>query len=137
MAEEAKAPPENHYACINCSHPVRELCAFSCGPQGASADLSKADITYNDPGNTSLRKCPACGDLLDVYTTLTFPVLLVDLLLCKTRCYRHLLINRGSADPAQRIRDRASLMWRLGALVIGLDACELLRCCSALLRCFG
>lgn len=100
---------------------MRPLRAFS----SSLADLLlPPDLTYSDPGNTSLLQCTSCGHLLDIYTTLTFPVLLVDLLLAKGRVYRHLLINRGPADPVVRAHERIQSMWRLGALVILLDACK-------------
>ncbi|SCV74683.1 BQ2448_7712 [Microbotryum intermedium] len=97
------------YVCVHCNRRVSSLY-----------------ITYSDPSNTSLLQCASCGHLLDVYTTLTFPVLLVDLLLFKPRVYRHLLTNRGSNDPHQRECERTESTFRIGAIVVGLDA--LIRC---------
>lgn len=127
QVKPSATPEAPSYACINCSQPVASLCKLITN----SSSLSKlklmrcaTDITYSDPSNTSLLQCQSCGHLLDVYTTLTFPVLLVDLLLFKQRVYRHLLSNRGSGDREDRAKERYQSMWRVGAVVIGLDACE-------------
>ncbi|ORY76273.1 Arv1-like family-domain-containing protein [Leucosporidium creatinivorum] len=112
QVKPSATPEAPSYACIHCSQPVASLY-----------------ITYSDPSNTSLLQCPSCGHLLDIYTTLTFPVLLVDLLLFKQRVYRHLLSNRGSGDREERARERYQSMWRVGAVVVGLDA--YIRCVSA------
>jgi hypothetical protein len=143
MAQFETDSPEvsESYICIHCSHPVSSLCASprSTPPLSSHTALTRpnpnltADITYPNPSNTSLLQCPAqCGNLADVYTTLTFPVLLVDLLLFKPRVYRHLLCNRGPRDSEQRARGRTESLWRVGGVVIGLDACK----SSRALACF-
>lgn len=104
------------------------VCALQSyfAPADAQLTTLSADVTYPNPSNTSLLQCTACGRLLDVYTTLTFPVLLVDTLLFKPRVYRHLLTNRGGGSRLQREQERRERSWKLGAVVIGLDACEFL-----------
>lgn len=88
------------------------------------ADPLRADLRYSDPSNTALLQCSSCGNLLDVYQTFSFQVLLVDLLLFKPRAFRHLLTNRGSDDAEERARERYKSLWTVGSIVVGLDACE-------------
>lgn len=54
----------------------------------------------------------------------TLPVLLVDLLLLRISCYRHLLFNRGAPDSVRRREERYRTTLALGALVVALDACK-------------
>jgi len=74
-------------------------------------------------GLQSLLNCPSCANSADVYQTLPFSVILVDLLLFNKRVYRHLLCNRGSQSPAGRERHRRASLWRVGLVVVALDAC--------------
>lgn len=72
----------------------------------------------------SLLQCPACGLPADVYQTLPFSVLLVDLLLFDKRVYRHLLCNRGSGGAAARERERARSLALVAGVTVALDACQ-------------
>lgn len=92
-------------------------------PSSSSTDY-RAVITYATIENTSLLQCTNCGNDLDVYQTHTYPVLVLDLLLLSPRVYRHLLFNRGAGNAEERAAERVKSAWRVGGVVIGLDACE-------------
>ena len=52
-------------------------------------------------------------------------MVLVDLLLFRSRVFRHLLRNRGKGGTEEeRAMERTRSMLSLGAVIIGLDACE-------------
>lgn len=95
------------FICINCTSPVETLYQ-----------------TYETISNTILLECSNCKEISDIYLSLTYSVLLLDLLLFKKRAYRHLLFNRGSSDKFERDKGRRESLIRVGVVVLLLDSCE-------------
>ncbi|GJM96830.1 hypothetical protein PR202_ga13698 [Eleusine coracana subsp. coracana] len=62
--------------CVGCGRRVRTL------------------FVQYSPGNIRLMKCDSCKAVADPYIECEFMIILIDLILHKTRAYRHLLVNK-------------------------------------------
>uniref|UniRef100_A0A7N0U589 Protein ARV n=1 Tax=Kalanchoe fedtschenkoi TaxID=63787 RepID=A0A7N0U589_KALFE len=87
-----------------------ELRCLQCGSQ-----VAKLFVQYS-PGNIRLMKCPKCKQVADEYIECEIMIVLIDLILHKTKAYRHLLYNVLN----QRSLDLEGLMWKLilGSLLL-------------------
>lgn len=90
------------------SHPMPTLRVRFGRVHGRSAPLTRSRATR-------LTRLPQ---------THRYEVVLVDLLLLRSKVFRHLLRNRGTGTDDEREAERTRSMLRLGAVVIFLDACE-------------
>ncbi|TVU02280.1 hypothetical protein EJB05_52235 [Eragrostis curvula] len=67
------------------------------GPRcvGCGRRVKTLFVQYS-PGNIRLMKCDSCKAVADPYIECEFMIILIDLILHKTRAYRHLLFNKLS-----------------------------------------
>ncbi|KAJ6802510.1 protein arv1-like protein isoform X2 [Iris pallida] len=86
--------------CVNCGH-----------------DIGKLFVQYS-PGNIRLMKCENCNAVADPYIECEFMILLIDLILHKTKAYRHLLYNMFSLE----VNNIKGMMWKFNLAYIFLDA---------------
>ncbi|PKI62990.1 hypothetical protein CRG98_016629, partial [Punica granatum] len=63
------------YRCVQCGHGIGTL------------------FVQYSPGNIRLMKCERCKSVADEYIECELMILLIDLILHKTKAYRHLLYN--------------------------------------------
>lgn len=87
--------------CVNCGSPVIALY-----------------IQYS-PGNIRLTKCAKCKAVADEYIECEMMILLIDLILHKTKAYRHLFFNM----PHLNKYELQGLVWKAALLFLLLDAC--------------
>uniref|UniRef100_A0A0E0KJU3 Protein ARV n=1 Tax=Oryza punctata TaxID=4537 RepID=A0A0E0KJU3_ORYPU len=73
---DAKEEEEEWPRCVGCGRRVKTLY-----------------VQYS-PGNIRLMKCDTCKAVADPYIECEFMIILIDLILHKTRAYRHLLFNK-------------------------------------------
>lgn len=123
-AKAQTATEQPSFRCVHCSSPCSSLCERPPAPPSLLYSPRRPVITYATIENTALLLCSNCGHDLDVYQTHSYPLILLDLLLLKARVYRHLLFNRGAGNAEERAAERRKSAWRVGGVVIGLDACE-------------
>lgn len=88
--------------CVNCGSPVIALY-----------------IQYS-PGNIRLTKCAKCKAVADEYIECEMMILLIDLILHKTKAYRHLFFNM----PHLNKYELQGLVWKAALLFLLLDACR-------------
>jgi hypothetical protein len=88
---------------------VHEFRCIECG-----APASEVYKEYS-PGNIRLSVCDGCHGLVDKYIEYEFTLIALDLVLMKSRAYRHLLYNRS---PILRGLD----VWKAVVLSVLLDA---------------
>lgn len=73
---DAKEGEEEWPRCVGCGRHVKTL------------------YMQYSPGNIRLMKCDTCKAVADPYIECEFMIILIDLILHKTRAYRHLLFNK-------------------------------------------
>uniref|UniRef100_A0A0D9ZE15 Protein ARV n=1 Tax=Oryza glumipatula TaxID=40148 RepID=A0A0D9ZE15_9ORYZ len=73
---DAKEGEEERPRCVGCGRRVKTL------------------YMQYSPGNIRLMKCDTCKAVADPYIECEFMIILIDLILHKTRAYRHLLFNK-------------------------------------------
>uniref|UniRef100_A0A0D3FPW1 Protein ARV n=1 Tax=Oryza barthii TaxID=65489 RepID=A0A0D3FPW1_9ORYZ len=73
---DAKEGEEELPRCVGCGRRVKTL------------------YMQYSPGNIRLMKCDTCKAVADPYIECEFTIILIDLILHKTRAYRHLLFNK-------------------------------------------
>ncbi|KAK3149147.1 hypothetical protein QOZ80_3AG0213580 [Eleusine coracana subsp. coracana] len=76
--------------CVGCGRRVRTL------------------FVQYSPGNIRLMKCDSCKAVADPYIECEFMIILIDLILHKTRAYRHLLVNKLAMGSSV---DKGMLYW--------------------------
>ncbi|MCL7035263.1 hypothetical protein MKW94_021682 [Papaver nudicaule] len=74
------------------------------------------------PGNIRLMKCGNCKVVADEYIECEIMILLIDLVMHKTKAYRHLLYNAPTLHPV----DFKGILWRSAILYLLLDGYVLL-----------
>ncbi|XP_062212615.1 LOW QUALITY PROTEIN: protein ARV 2-like [Phragmites australis] len=97
---DAQAEGEEGPRCVGCGRRVRTLF-----------------VQYSQ-GNIRLMKCDNCKAVADPYIECEFMIILIDLILHKTRAYRHLLFNKLSMGSCV---DKGILCWST-LIYIALDA---------------
>ncbi|KAL6636807.1 hypothetical protein ACP70R_024379 [Stipagrostis hirtigluma subsp. patula] len=86
--------------CVGCGQRVRTL------------------FVQYSPGNIRLMKCDNCKAVADPYIECEFMIILIDLILHKTRAYRHLLFNKlGMGSSVDK-----GILYRATFMHIALDA---------------
>uniref|UniRef100_A0A7N1A458 Protein ARV n=1 Tax=Kalanchoe fedtschenkoi TaxID=63787 RepID=A0A7N1A458_KALFE len=90
--------------CVQCEFPVERL------------------FVQYSPGNIRLMKCPRCKQVADEYIECEIMIVLIDLILHKTKAYRHLLHNVLS----QGSMNLEGLMWKLILGFLLLDTYRML-----------
>ncbi|XP_010904636.1 protein ARV 2 isoform X1 [Elaeis guineensis] len=100
--EEKKAVEEER-RCVNCGRGIKTL------------------FVQYSPGNIRLMKCDNCKAVADPYIECEFMIILIDLILHKTKAYRHLLYNMLNldADDTKGVFLKSSFVYFL------LDACRI------------
>lgn len=93
--------------CIECGKPVPRL----------YEELVK--------GNIALFQCEACGKVADKYVEYEFTLVFLNLILCKSRMYRHVLFN---VDWCSSPVDILKLLLIASILDSSLDSCEIPSC---------
>ncbi|KAK4795545.1 hypothetical protein SAY86_027871 [Trapa natans] len=91
---------ETKYRCVQCGHAIRTL------------------FVQYSPGNIRLMKCEHCKSIADEYVECEIMILLIDLILHKTKAYRHLLYN----VLLQETVDCEGLLWKSALGFLALDA---------------
>lgn len=79
---DAKPRAEEGPRCVGCGRRVKTL------------------FVQYSPGNIRLMKCDNCKAVADPYIECEFMIILIDLILHKTRAYRHLMFNKLSIDSS-------------------------------------
>lgn len=89
------------------------------GPRcvGCGGRLKTLFVQYS-PGNIRLMKCDKCKAVADPYIECEFMIILIDLILHKTRAYRHVLFNKLSMGSSV---DKG-ILYRSTLIHIALDA---------------
>ncbi|XP_072989270.1 protein ARV 2-like isoform X3 [Typha latifolia] len=80
--EAAEKAAEKKLRCVNCGWRVKTL------------------FVQYSPGNIRLMKCDNCKAVADSYVECEFMIILIDLILHKTKAYRHLLFNMLNVDAS-------------------------------------
>ncbi|XP_031388980.1 protein ARV 2 isoform X2 [Punica granatum] len=88
------------YRCVQCGHGIGTL------------------FVQYSPGNIRLMKCERCKSVADEYIECELMILLIDLILHKTKAYRHLLYN----VLLQETVDCEGLLWKSALGFLALDA---------------
>ncbi|PUZ36719.1 hypothetical protein GQ55_9G060200 [Panicum hallii var. hallii] len=89
------------------------------GPRcvGCGGCVKTLFVQYS-PGNIRLMKCDNCKAVADPYIECEFMIILIDLILHKTRAYRHILFNKLSMGSSV---DKG-ILYRSTLIHIALDA---------------
>jgi len=89
------------------------------GPRcvGCGGRVKTLFVQYS-PGNIRLMKCDNCKAVADPYIECEFMIILIDLILHKTRAYRHILFNKLSMGSSV---DKG-IFYRSTLIHIALDA---------------
>ncbi|XP_025798008.1 protein arv1 homolog isoform X2 [Panicum hallii] len=89
------------------------------GPRcvGCGGRVKTLFVQYS-PGNIRLMKCDNCKAVADPYIECEFMIILIDLILHKTRAYRHILFNKLSMGSSV---DKG-ILYRSTLIHIALDA---------------
>ncbi|ONM09984.1 Arv1-like protein [Zea mays] len=92
------------------------------GPRcvGCGGRVKTLFVQYS-PGNIRLMKCDKCKAVADPYIECEFMIILIDLVLHKTRAYRHVLFNKLSMGSSV---DKG-ILYRSTLIHIALDTCIL------------
>lgn len=93
-----------------------ELCCVNCG-----WGLRRLFMQYS-PGNIRLMKCENCKCVADPYIECEFMIILIDLILHKTKAYRHLLYNILNLEAGQF----KGILWKSTLVYFLLDTCRIL-----------
>ncbi|KAI4328999.1 hypothetical protein L6164_021306 [Bauhinia variegata] len=88
------------YRCVQCDFPIKTLY-----------------IQYS-PGNIRLMKCEKCKSVADEYIECEIMIILIDLILHKTKAYRHLLFNVRKLETLKL----EELFWKMAVGFLLLDA---------------
>lgn len=94
---------DGDFRCIECGKPAKELY-----------------IQYS-PGNIRLMKCDTCKAIADEYIECELMIIVIDLILHKSKAYRHLFYNVFR----RRTLDFKVLLLKLTIVFLMLDACIL------------
>ncbi|KAI3990381.1 hypothetical protein MKX01_012179 [Papaver californicum] len=97
--EEEKDESRMQFRCIHCVCKIKLLF-----------------IQYS-PGNIRLMKCGNCKVVADEYIECEIMILLIDLVMHKTKAYRHLLYNAPTLHPV----DFKGILWKSAILYLLLD----------------
>ncbi|KAI3930192.1 hypothetical protein MKX01_007452 [Papaver californicum] len=97
--EEEKDESRMQFRCIHCGCKIKLLF-----------------IQYS-PGNIRLMKCGNCKVVADEYIECEIMILLIDLVMHKTKAYRHLLYNAPTLHPV----DFKGILWKSAILYLLLD----------------
>ncbi|XP_072989266.1 protein ARV 2-like isoform X2 [Typha latifolia] len=100
--EAAEKAAEKKLRCVNCGWRVKTL------------------FVQYSPGNIRLMKCDNCKAVADSYVECEFMIILIDLILHKTKAYRHLLFNMLNVDAS----DNKGILQRSSLIYFLLDACR-------------
>ncbi|RZC48217.1 hypothetical protein C5167_041154 [Papaver somniferum] len=99
MEEEKDESGRMMFRCIHCGCKIKLLF-----------------IQYS-PGNIRLMKCGNCKVVADEYIECEIMILLIDLVMHKTKAYRHLLLNAPTLHPV----DFRGILWKSAILYLLLD----------------
>ncbi|ONK69694.1 uncharacterized protein A4U43_C05F25760 [Asparagus officinalis] len=91
---------------------VLDLRCVNCG-----WGIERLFVQYS-PGNIRLMKCESCKVVADPYIECEFMILLIDLILHKTKAYRHLLYNMLNLEAS----DVKGILWKSSLINFLLDA---------------
>ncbi|KAI3921376.1 hypothetical protein MKW98_013310 [Papaver atlanticum] len=99
MEEEKDESGRMKFRCIHCGCKIKLLF-----------------IQYS-PGNIRLMKCGNCKVVADEYIECEIMIILIDLVMHKTKAYRHLLLNAPTLHPV----DFRGVLWKSAILYLLLD----------------